>query len=308
MQAPLVPFACALAAASAAMAMSGGPQATFRSGVRTVAVYVTVSDAVGRLVPDLERRAFQVFDNGKPAEITAFSNGVQPITVAIMLDMSGSMTNRVIRVRESTERFVKALAPDDRARIGTFGAEVAISPVLTANKETLIRVLREELWPGGFTPLWRAVVAAMTSLEGEAGRRVVLVLTDGGDTDYLPGRPGPDDVRQTAVRGSFMVYAIGMEREADGPTITVNNNVMSLSPGGLSSEMVEVAEETGGGHFKLEAASDLDRTFARVAEELRHQYLLGFAPATLDGKAHKIEVRVSEPGCSVRARRSYIAQ
>lgn len=308
MPAPLVRFACALAAASAAMAMSGGPQATFRSGVRMVAVYATVSDGEGRLVPDLERRAFQVFDNGKRAEITAFSNDVQPITVAIMLDTSGSMINRVIRVRESTERFVKVLTPDDRARIGTFGAEVAISPVLTGNKETLIRVLREELWPGGFTPLWRAVVAAMTSLEGEAGRRVVLVLTDGGDTDYLAARPSPQDVRQTAIRGSFMIYAIGMEREADGPTITVNNHVLSLSPGGLSSEMVEVAEETGGGHFKLETASDLDRTFARVAEELRHQYLLGFAPATLDGKAHKIEVRVTEPGCSVRARRSYIAQ
>ena len=308
MPAPLVRFACALAAASAVMPQSGSPQVTFRSGVRTVAIYATVSDGEGRLVPDLERHAFQVLDNGTPAEITAFSNDVQPLTVAIMLDMSNSMINRVLRVRESTERFVNALTPADRARIGTFGTEVAISPILTNNKETLIRVLREELWPGGFTPLWRAVGAAMTSLEGEAGRRVVLVLTDGGDSDYLPGRPGPDDVKRTAIRDSFMIYAIGMERAAGGPTIKVNNAVISLAPGGLSPDMIDVAEETGGGHFELRAASDLDGTFARVAEELRHQYLLGFSPATLDRKVHRLEVRVTEPGCKVRARRSYVAQ
>jgi Ca-activated chloride channel family protein len=215
------------------------------------------------------------------------------------------MINRVIRPR--IDRALRqALAPDDRARIGTWrrgrnqpGPDGQRGAHPRASRGVVARRIHSALACG-----YRGDDVA----RGRAGRRVILVLTDGGDTDYLPGRPSPGDVKQTAIRGSFMIYAIGMEREADGPTIRVNNNVMSLSPGGLSTEMIEVAEETGGGHFKLETASDLDATFARVAEELRHQYLLGFAPATLDARSHKIEVRVTEPGCSVRARRSYIAQ
>ncbi len=69
-----------------------------------------------------------------------------------------------------------------------------------------------------------------------------------------------------------------------------------------------MVEETGGGHFEIKSDDDLGNTFARVAEELRHQYLLGFSPASLDGKTHRLEVQVTQPGCKVRARKSYVAQ
>jgi VWFA-related protein len=313
----VAPLACALALASYALRLGAYQQPTFRSGVRTVAIYATVNDQEGRLVPDLQRNAFRILDNGRPTAITVFSNDVQRITVAMMLDMSNSMIPKVLRVRDSTERFIDAIAPGDCACIGTFGWEVAISPVLTDDKRLLWRVLHEELWPGGPTPLWRALLAAMTSLETETGRRVVLVLTDGNDADYTYSRPTARDVTRRAVRDAFMVYAIGMERApgaGDGVARMTSNvtNTVILAPGsvysgGLSDEIIDVVEETGGGHFELKSDADLGDTFAQVAEELRHQYLLGFSPAALDGKVHKLEVQVTLPGCRVRARKSYVA-
>jgi len=224
-----------------------------------------------------------------------------------------------MRVRESTERFIDAITPGDRARLGTFGWEIAISPVLTDDKARLRRVLNEELWPGGPTPLWRALLAAMTSLEGESGRRVVLVLTDGDDSDgYQVSRPTAADVERRSVRDGFMVYAIGMERSQKTATLAwygeggmeTSRQVLpaGLALGGLGDEIVRVVEETGGGHFELQSDADLGDTFARVADELRHQYLLGFAPEALDGKVHTLEVQVKVPGCRARARTSYVAQ
>ena len=154
----------------------------------------------------------------------------------------------------------------------------------------LARILSEELWPGGFTPLWRATIAAMTSLAGEPGRRVVLVLSDGNDTDTFDGAREAGAVRKMATREGLMVYAIGLE----GP--------------GFSGTLQDVAEETGGGHFELKSDADLGNTFARVAEELRHQYLLGFAATTLDGKMHKLDVRVVGAEYKVRAAKSYLAR
>ena len=141
--------------AAAAPMLGAAQQApTFRAGTQTVPIYATVQDRNGRLVPDLTREDFEVFDSGKPVPITVFSNEIQPITVVVLLDMSGSMANRLLRVREGALHFIRALRPEDRARIGTFGEEIAISPWLTNDKGRLERILGEELWPGGPTPLW----------------------------------------------------------------------------------------------------------------------------------------------------------
>jgi VWFA-related protein len=281
-----------LAAALVAIGVSArqAPQeGRFRTSVDTVSIYATVSDADGRLVPDLAKDAFTVLDNGVPAEITFFSSDIQPITVVILLDMSGSMFSRFIRLRSSTQSFVDALSPQDRARIGTFGEEIAISPHLTSDKQVLRRVLRDELWPLGSTPIWNALDAAMTSLASESGRRVVLAITDGRNMCEMPRCLKPGDVERRAVREGFMLYAIGM----DGT--------------GLDGEIIEIAAETGGGHFALPVGADLTATFARVADELRRQYVLGISPTVLDGKLHRVDVRVTHPGMKVRARRNYLA-
>jgi Ca-activated chloride channel homolog len=277
--------------AAAALLWSGRPaqEGRFRTSVDTVLIYATVSEPDGRLVPDLTKEDFTVLDNGTPREITLFSSDPQPITVAIMLDMSGSMYSRFVRLRTSTLSFVDALQPRDRAQIGTFGEEIAISPHLTGDKQILRRVLASELWPMGGTPIWNALDTAMGALASESGRRVVLTITDGRNLCNLPQCLKPDAVERRAVREGFMLYAIGM----DGT--------------GLDGEIMVMAEETGGGHFALAPGADLTATFTRVADELRRQYLIGFSPAAPDGQLHRVEVRVGRAGMKVRARRTYLA-
>lgn len=270
----------------------------FRSGIQTVPVYATVRDSDGRLVGNLTRADFQILDNGKPVVITNFSNEIVPITVALLLDMSASMTREYTRVRDAAIHLVDGLFPADRVRIGTFGTEVSLSPLLTSDKATLRRILQEELWLGGHTPLWRATRQAMVSLQAESGRRVILLLTDGGD-DCEPTRWSPnvsgvpcsseEETRQAAVDAGFLVYAIGLEGT------------------GLDKGIIRIANETGGGHFKLEHNANLAATFEAVADELHHQYLLGFTPAVLDGTVHHLEVRMARPELTAQARQSYVA-
>lgn len=262
----------------------------FRSGVQTVVLHATVRSEDGRLVPDLEKDAFEVHDDGRPVDVTVFSNDPQPITVVLLLDMSGSMMRNFMRVRESTKHFIDALHPEDRVRIGTFGIEVALSPWLTGDKQILQRIVKEELWPGGGTPLWEAVHAAMDSLKDESGRRVILTLTDGMDSGSIPGMEGSaGKARERAENDGFMVYAIGVEGAP------------------LDEGITTLAEQTGGGYFTLEAGADLSATFVRVVEELRHQYVLGFTPPKADGRMHDLDVRIARPGMNVRARKNYRA-
>jgi VWFA-related protein len=253
-------------------------------------LHATVRSDDGRLVPDLNREDFEVRDEGQPVAITVFSSDPQPITAALLLDMSGSMGRHFVRMRQSTGHFVDALHPGDRARIGSFGTEVALSPWLTDDKRLLHRVVREELWPGGGTPLWNALFGAMNSLENETGRRVIVVLTDGLAAGNVPGLAGSEDaVTDKAEDEGFMVYAIGMQG----------------SP--LENSVTRLADRTGGGFFKLAADADLSSTFLRVVEELRHQYVIGFAPPKADGRMHGVDVKVKKRGMKARARKNYRA-
>jgi Ca-activated chloride channel family protein len=281
----------ALALALTVVASAQQKPPAFRSQTLTVSIFATVKDRDGRLVTNLQREDFQVLDNGKPVELTVFSNEIQPITVALLLDMSGSMMPRFLRVRESTFSFIDALLPHDRARIGTFGMEVAVSPVLTGDKAVLTRIAREELWPGGGTPMWSGIYEGLVSLEEETGRRVLLVLTDGADTGPLDGMPNREsETVRRAEREGYMVYAVGMQGT------------------GLGGSVVRLADRTGGGHHEIASDEDLSKTFLEIADELRRQYVLGFTPAMLDGREHRLEVRMAHRQYTARARRSYVAK
>jgi len=257
----------------------------FRTSVHTVPIYPLVSGADGRLVTNLTRDDFVVLDNGRPAEVSVFSSETQPITAVLLLDMSSSMDDHLTRVRDSALSFVKAIGPQDRVRIGTFGSEVALSPLLTGDKTALARILREELWPGGSTPLWTALDAGMKSLTNEGGRRIVVVVTDGVDTSTA----SQTTVIDRAVGGLFMIYGIGLEGRGLGP------------------RMVDLIAKTGGGHFILARTDDLGAAFDRLTSELRHQYLVGFTPSPLDGLVHQLEVRTKRPGLTVQAPRQFVA-
>ena len=202
-----------------ALALAGSPSAqqaqepVFRAGTRTVPVYVTVTDAEGRLVPDLGQDDFDILDNGKLQTISIFANDIQPIMVVMMLDRSGSMVDNFRRVQEAAEQFVTRLLPADKARIGSFSYRVQVDPrTFTNDRDELLRILYKELQEPGPTPLWNAVSVGMTALLRQEGRRVVLVFTDGAD------RPGDDratnislgDLMKRAREEDVMVYGVGL--------------------------------------------------------------------------------------------------
>jgi Ca-activated chloride channel family protein len=125
---------------------------------------------------------------------------------------------------------------------------------------------------------------------------VVLVFTDGDDTD---SRVNSGEVLEQARQNEVMIYAVGLRSDY----FNGSRQVRTRPDGGLK----RLAEETGGGYFELEKTAELAPTFTRVAQELHSQYVLGFTPALLDGKVHRLAVRAKRPGMTVRARRSYLA-
>ena len=185
---------------------------TFRGATQTVAVYATVQGADGRLVPDLTRDAFSVFDNGRHETLTLFANDVQPITVVMLLDRSGSMKANFTLVQQAAERFVDVMLPADKARIGSFSNRIQIDPRdFTSDHGELQRILRTELQEEGPTPLWNAVNVGITALLHQQGRRVILVFTDGVDEPFRgQSNNSLKDVMKRAEEEDIMVYAIGL--------------------------------------------------------------------------------------------------
>ena len=365
-----------------------------RSGVHTVPVYASVLDRAGRLVTGLTKDDFTILDDGKPQELTVFSDDVQPITIVVMLDRSGSVRQHFEHVRAAAEQFVMSLGDADRARIGSFSTAIRIDPVtFTNDRSELVRILRENLLDAGPTPLWNAAASAMNALRPETGRRVLLMFTDGFDSPLASDQQvALEQVRHQARAEEIMLYGIGLATECRpvqissllarsfgaplcqarggggrggtgraggvgrggtarprGPVPRMPGGIgggglprfpVPISPppakprwpgiddpagGPLGRPSVplladtpckptkpdpglrDVATDTGGGYFELHTTDALDQTFARVANELRHQYLLGFAPVSLDGKTHALEVRARDGSLTVRARRSYVA-
>jgi Ca-activated chloride channel family protein len=260
-----------------------------------VPIVATVNDAQKRLVPDLTKDDFEVLDNDRPQQITIFDSEVQPITVVVMLDTSGSMTGSISLLRAAAEQFLIRLLPADKGRVGAFNDKIQFSSRFTNDRDELTADVKD-LDYGNGTRLWDAVGASLDELKGIEGRRVILVFTDGDDTE---SKLSLGTVIDRARADDVMIYAIGLESNYfDGARM-----VRSKPDRGLR----RIADETGGGYFELQKTSDLAPTFTRVAQELHSQYLMGFTATQLDGKVHKLIVRVKQAGMTARARRSYLA-
>ena len=320
----------AVAGVATAVAALAGQEATFKAGNRTVAVYATVTGADGRLVPSLTRDAFSILDNGRRQNLTLFSSDLQPITVVMLLDRSGSMRGNFALVQKAAETFVEMMRADDRARIGSFSNGIQVDPRdFTSDHDELLHILRTELQAEGPTPLWNAVNVGITALLHQQGRRVVLVFTDGMDSpmNFRNGNSSLKDVMKRAEEEDVMVYAIGLAPSMPGYRGMPAGGSRGGGgfPGGFGrgrgaygggppvadhpdEGLAKLAGVTGGGYFELMSTSDLAGTFSRVADELHRQYALGFTPDKLDGKMHTIEVRVSGEGMTARARKSYLAR
>lgn len=286
----------ALAAAGVPVLAIRQQEPTFRSGTKIVAVYATVTDSNGRLIPDLAKEEFEILDNDKPQALAVFSSEIQPISVVVMLDTSGSMTNNIDLVKAAAEQFFLRLLPKDRGQAGAFNDKIQMLSELTGDRDQLIAALRDVDY-GYPTRLWDAVHAGLDSLSGLEGRRVVLVFTDGADT---ASKADFGSTQDRARSEEAMVYAIGLRGNEPGP----GGRPMTTRP---DRRLRRLADETGGGYFELDDKDQLTSTFTRVSEELHSQYLIGFSPEARDGKVHKLEVRVKRPGAKARARKSYVA-
>jgi Ca-activated chloride channel family protein len=272
-------------------------QQKFRVTTESVPVYVTVTDSEKRLVPDLVLDDFEVLDNGKPQTINVFENKPMPITTTVMIDTSGSMTASLGLVKDGAEQFLLRLLPDDKAQVGEFSDKIKFHPGNFINdRDRLVYLLKNELDFGYPTRLYDAVDESLERLEPMEGRRVVLVFTDGDDT---ASKVGLGKVMDRARAKDVMVYAVGLINDYfDGQKMTRSSPDRGLK---------KLAEDTGGGFFLLKKTTELAETFTRVAQELHSQYVLGFSPETLDGRIHKLDVRVKKAGMNARARKTYVA-
>jgi Ca-activated chloride channel family protein len=270
------------------------PPATFRSGIKTVSLYTTVTEA-GRLVPGLAREEFEILDNNKAQPLTVFSNEVLPVTVVVMLDTSGSMTGNLEFLKEGVEQFLLRLIPGDRARLGDFNDKIQMVSPMSGDRDELIASL-PNIDFGNPTRLYDAIAEGLNELREVEGRKVVLVFTDGDDNQ---SRMRFGTVLDRAQVEEVMVYAIGLQGQD-----VINGRYVRTMP---DRSLKKLAEATGGGYFELKKTDQLTSTFTRIALELHSQYLLGFSADARDGKTHKLEVRVKRPGMTARARKTYVA-
>ncbi len=292
----------------------GEQQPVFRGTGDAVHVFVTVTDRDGRLVTTLTQDSFEVRDEGKPQPITLFDNTPQPIRLIVMLDVSGSMEGNLGLLRAASEQLFARLRPDDVVRVGSFGQDIVISPSFTRDPGELRAALPVAIDPNAPTPLWRAIDEAVTAFGDEGGDRpVILVLSDGKDSGpigFTQRYVSQAEIIDRAREADVMIYAVGMRSRGTRPMRP------GVGPGALQAMLLadlpdpglaRVAQETGGGYTEIRAGEDLGVAFARVADELHSQYLVGFAPPKRDGKVHDIDVRVTQRGLTPRARKSYVA-
>src|SRR5215471_21515832 len=284
-----------LAAAMSMKLMAQQPPPTFRAGTQVVSIFATVTDSQKRLVSDLTQEDFSVFDNEKPQPLVYFDNSIHPINVVVMLDTSGSMTLTIDLLKQAAEQFLLRLLPDDKARVGAFNDKIQFNAKWSNNRDQLITDAKN-LDYGNGTRLWDAVGASLDELKTQDGRKVILVFTDGDDTE---SKLRLGTVLDRARADEVMIYAIGLE----SVYFNGQQKVRTKPDGGLR----KIADETGGGYFELTKASDLAPTFTKVAQELHSQYVIGFTPMALDNKVHKLAVKMKQPGMTAQARRSYLA-
>ena len=319
----------AIAALVAGLAVLGGQErAQFRGGTDLVSIYATVVDKNRRLVPNLRQEEFVVTDDGRPQTLSFFTNDIQPFSVVLMLDRSGSMGDHFDLPRDAAIEFVRQMLPADQARIGSFSDDIRITPSeFTSSQTRLIDVLNQDLLGGGKSPVWTAIDRSIDAVAAMPGRRVVLVLTDGHDEPvWNQPRTKLDKLLDRARIADVMIYTIGFSSTMSQYSASRDPRIggpFGFPPGGGAPRntsvltkvvqppdpaLKDLAAVSGGGYFELKEKDDLRETFRRVAEELHRQYWMGFTPTRLDGKSHEIEVTVKRRGLEVRARRHYVAR
>jgi Ca-activated chloride channel family protein len=294
--APVIALAC-LAVVSAGQNPPIRDPHPFQTGVEITSITATVVDKEGKLVTGLPGDAFEVFEDGERQRVTQFSGERVPIGLGVLVDISDSMFGkRIVDARATVDEFLlKLLDPADEFFILAFNHEPHVLTDWTTAPEVVRRALGS-LRPSGGTAVYDAVTRALPVLERRSRQRAaLLIISDGADNS---SNASLRDVRSALVKSDAFVYAIAIDPE-ERQAINTRIDAEALRA---------ITAESGGRTEVVRGSAELEAAAARIAEELNHQYVLGYSsPRGADGKYHTIRVRVTGSEYRVRARNGYVA-
>ncbi len=296
------------------------PQAApFRVAASYVRVAVTVLDDRGKLLHDLDRGNLEVLDDGQPTPIINFVRDLAPINVMLLLDTSGSLKDELGEIQQAALRFARSFMRDDRISIMSFSDETVLLTPWTNRLGKLRKGLNK--MKGGYrTAIYDALSQCIDRHLNEVrGRRVIILFTDGLDNESVTPY---DQILGRLIESQITLYIVSRTRLVDDKVrdserVHFLNQVMRnvLQEEGdfvddyfkkKEAAMLNLAESTGGRVLFPEVLSELGNTYAQVARELKHQYLLTFLPPqSSDKKFRSIQVTCNLPSVRVHSRKQY---
>ena len=261
-------------------------QPTFSARLDAVRVDVLVTDN-GRLVRGLTAADFEVVDNGVVQQIDLVLSEQLPLNVILALDVSASLTGDGLRhLQQATNTVLGGLRSDERAGLLTFNHRLTVRETLTGDVARVRDSLRA-VTPAGQTSLIDGVYASVMMGEGEAGRDLLIVFSDGLDTmSWLPAA----SVLEAAQRSDVTAYGASVRGVRRDPFLR------------------DLAEQTGGSVVEVDSTNDLSRAFSGILDEFRSRYVLSYSPRGVSNNGwHTLQVRVKNRRAAVRARAGYFA-
>lgn len=281
-------------------ALSARPGERIRVDVDLVLVPLTVTDPLNRLVTGLDKDNFFLFENNSAQTIKTFSSEDAPVSIGVIMDLSGSMTNKVIRSRESIVQFMKTANPQDEFFVIGFNDRPELIEDFTSSVDD-IEARLEMVKAGHRTALLDAIYFGLEKMkQAKYPRKALLVVSDGGDNR---SRYTESEVRAAVRESDVQIYSIGI---FDQYAATTEERLGPLL-------LNDVSEETGGRLFRVDDISDMADIATKISAELRNEYVLGYKPLDekRDGKWRKLKVKlVAPPGLpplTVHARTGYYA-
>jgi Ca-activated chloride channel family protein len=273
----------------------------FRAGVDVVVLNVTVTDAAGRYVTDLTPADFAVFEDGATQNVTFFGRATLPLALALLLDTSASMEDKLATAQEAAIGFARHLRPADVAELTEFDRDVRILQGFTNDADALERAIRRTS-AGGSTSLYNAIYISLKELKKhragptpDVRREAIVVLSDGQDTSSLVTY---DEVLDLAKRSETAIYTIGLRSKDDAGARGFSEADFVLR---------DLAQQTGGRVFFAARPEELAGIYGRIAEELASQYVLGYVSrnSRRDGGWRRLAVRVDRENTIARTRQGY---
>jgi Ca-activated chloride channel family protein len=255
--------------------------------VNMVLVNVTVTDSMNRLVTGLEKEHFQIFEEKEEQKVTHFSNEDVPLSMGVVFDASGSMSNKITKARMAALQFFKTANPADEFFLVDFSDQPRMLMDFTSDVEEMQTKLNFTQ-PHGRTALLDAIYLSLNQMRhARHQKKALLVLSDGGDNH---SRYTENEIKNMVKEADVQIYAIGIFE----PFSSRGRTPEELSGPGL---LTDVAETTGGRQFPVDNLNELPDVAGKIALELRNQYVIGYNPknGTRDGRWRKIHVKLNPP-------------